>query len=307
MTFSIVARCARTGALGVAVSTAVPAVGAMCVYLRTGVGAVSTQSWVNPYLALDALDLLDQGVSAEQALARVLQDDAAADLRQLGIVDRNGQSACWSGSQCTGWAGQRSGTSCTIQGNMLTGAGTLDAMLAAYEASGELALEERLMRSLEAGQAAGGDKRGRQSAALKVVRNEAYAHLDLRVDEHHEPVAELRRVFEVAQRQFVPFVEGMPTRDDPGRAPPAVVTELLLTPPQSRPGATEPLNADMKVLGRWLGVGFATQRVAHNLATYAPILAEISKLRELDLSEVHPVVVFDPARAYAGPSAKGEA
>ncbi|MEA3128091.1 MAG: hypothetical protein QOD67_5110, partial [Caballeronia sp.] len=91
MTFSIVARCARTGALGVAVSTAVPAVGAMCVYLRTGVGAVSTQSWVNPYLALDALDLLDQGVSAEQALARVLQDDAAADLRQLGIVDRNGQ------------------------------------------------------------------------------------------------------------------------------------------------------------------------------------------------------------------------
>ncbi|MEA3095146.1 MAG: hypothetical protein QOJ04_6488, partial [Caballeronia sp.] len=199
------------------------------------------------------------------------------------------------------------GTSCTIQGNMLTGAGTLDAMLAAYEASGELALEERLMRSLEAGQAAGGDKRGRQSAALKVVRNEAYAHLDLRVDEHHEPVAELRRVFEVAQRQFVPFVEGMPTRDDPGRAPPAVVTELLLTPPQSRPGATEPLNADMKVLGRWLGVEFATQRVAHNLATYAPILAEISKLRELDLSEVHPVVVFDPARAYAGPSAKGEA
>jgi uncharacterized Ntn-hydrolase superfamily protein len=312
MTFSIVARCARTGALGVAVSTAVPAVGAMCVYLRTGVGAVSTQSWVNPYLALDALDLLDQGVSAEHALARVLDGDAAADLRQLGLVDRNGQSACWTGSQCTGWAGQRSGMSCTIQGNMLVGAGTLDAMLTAYEASDELALEERLMRALEAGQAAGGDKRGRQSAALKVVRNEAYAHLDLRVDEHHEPVAELRRVFEVAQRQFVPFVEGMPTRGDPGRTPPAAVTELLLTSPQSRPGATGPLDADMRVadmrvLGRWLGVEFAEQRVAHNLATYAPILAEISKLRELDLSEVHPVVVFDPARAYAGPSTTDEA
>jgi uncharacterized Ntn-hydrolase superfamily protein len=312
MTFSIVARCARTGALGVAVSTAVPAVGAMCMYLRTGVGAVSTQSWVNPYLALDALDLLDQGVSAEHALARVLDGDAAADLRQLGLVDRNGQSACWTGSQCTGWAGQRSGMSCTIQGNMLVGAGTLDAMLTAYEASDELALEERLMRALEAGQAAGGDKRGRQSAALKVVRNEAYAHLDLRVDEHHEPVAELRRVFEVAQRQFVPFVEGMPTRGDPGRTPPAAVTELLLTSPQSRPGATGPLDADMRVadmrvLGRWLGVEFAEQRVAHNLATYAPILAEISKLRELDLSEVHPVVVFDPARAYAGPSTTDEA
>jgi uncharacterized Ntn-hydrolase superfamily protein len=195
---------------------------------------------------------------------------------------------------------------------MLVGAGTLDAMLTAYEASDELALEERLMRALEAGQAAGGDKRGRQSAALKVVRNEAYAHLDLRVDEHHEPVAELRRVFEVAQRQFVPFVEGMPTRGDPGRTPPAAVTELLLTSPQSRPGATGPLDADMRVadmrvLGRWLGVEFAEQRVAHNLATYAPILAEISKLRELDLSEVHPVVVFDPARAYAGPSTTDEA
>jgi uncharacterized Ntn-hydrolase superfamily protein len=190
---------------------------------------------------------------------------------------------------------------------MLTGAATLDAMLAAYEASAELALEERLMRALEAGQAAGGDKRGRQSAALKVVRNEAYAHLDLRVDEHHEPVAELRRVFEVAQRQFVPFVEGMPTRSDPGRAPPAAVTELLLTPPQSRPGATDPLNADMRVLGRWLGVEFAAGRVAHNLAAYASILAEISKLRELDLSDVHPVVVFDLARAYTGLSTTGGA
>jgi hypothetical protein len=116
----------------------------------------------------------------------------------------------------------------------------------------------------------------------------------------------LRRVFEVAQRQFVPFVEGMPTRGDPARTPPAAVTELLLSSPRSRPGATAPLDVDMRVLGRWLGVEFAAQRVTHNLDTYAPILAEISKLRELDLSEVHPVVVFNPARAYAGLSSTGE-
>jgi uncharacterized Ntn-hydrolase superfamily protein len=305
MTFSIVARCPRTGALGVAVSSAVPAVGAMCVYLRTGVGAVSTQSWVNPYLALNALDMLELGASAENALAHVLENDPSADLRQVGIVDGNGQSATWTGSQCTGWAGQRTGASCTIQGNMLTGADTLDAMQAAFEASDERALEERLMSALEAGQAAGGDKRGRQSAALTVVRNEAYAYLDLRVDEHHDPVTELRRVFNVAQQQVIPFVEGMPTRGNPGRAPSAAVTELLLTPPQSRPGALERSTGDAKVLGQWMGVEFAANRAAHNLTTYRSILAEISKLRELDLSTLHPAVVFDLARAYAAPTTTG--
>jgi uncharacterized Ntn-hydrolase superfamily protein len=304
MTFSIVARCPRTGALGVAVSTAVPAVGAMCVYLRTGVGAVSTQSWVNPYLALNALDLLEGGASAEHALAQVLKDDPAADLRQVGIVDGNGRSAAWTGSRCTGWAGHRTTAACTIQGNMLTGAATLDAMQSAFESSDERALEERLMSALEAGQAAGGDKRGRQSAALKVVRGEAYASLDLRVDEHHDPVVELRRIFEVAQRQVVPFVEAMPTRDDPGRAPPVAVTELLLTPPLSRPGASDPSSGDLKVLSQWLGVEFAADRAAHNLATYRSILAEINKLRELDLSAVHPAVVFDVARAYGAPVTK---
>ena len=98
MTFSIVARCKRTGALGVAVSTAVPAVGAMCPYVRAGVGAVSTQSWVNPYLAMNALDLLERGDSAESALKQVLEADPAAALRQLGIVDGQGRTATWTGS-----------------------------------------------------------------------------------------------------------------------------------------------------------------------------------------------------------------
>lgn len=308
MTFSIVARCPETGALGVAVATAVPAVGAVCPYLRAGVGAVSTQSWVNPYLALNGLDLLEQGNSAEEALQQVIKSDPAAALRQLGIVDHTGRAANWTGPDCTDWAGQRAGPGYAIQGNMLTGAAVLDAMETAFVASAGDTLGERLMGALEAGQLAGGDKRGRQSAALKVMRDEAYAYLDLRVDEHAEPVAELRRVFGVAQQQVLPFIEGMPTRSDPGRAPPASVTEMLLTPPPLRPGAVTGATmatdiasgADQAaLLAQWMGVAFAPDRAANNLTTYRTILADILKLRELDLSDLHPAVVFDPTFAYS--------
>jgi uncharacterized Ntn-hydrolase superfamily protein len=309
MTFSIVARCEKSGALGVAVSTAVPAVGSMCVYVRAGVGAVSTQSWVNPYLALDALDLLEHGADAESALAQALGGDPAADSRQIGVIGHRGHGAAWTGAQCTGWAGQHTGAWYAIQGNMLVGAATLDAMQAAFEASRQLALEERLMQALEAGQAAGGDMRGRQSAALKVVRDEAYAWVDLRVDDHDDPVAELRRVFDVARQQLTPFVEGMPTRDDPGRVPPADVTRMLLMPPTSRPGATvrerDAACERVDELARWIGVDFAADRVAHNLSVYRSILTEIGKLRALDLSDRHPAIVFDVMRVYRKDAASG--
>lgn len=300
MTFSIVARCARTGELGVAVSTAVPAVGSMCPYLRAGVGAVSTQSWVNPYLAMHALDCLAEGDSAEAALERVLRTDAAASLRQIGLVDRDGRSAAWTGSGCTGWAGHRLGADYTVQGNMLTGGETVDAMAEAFEAGAGASLDERLMAALEAGQAAGGDRRGRQSAALHIVRKEAYAALDLRVDEHAEPVAELRRVLEVARRQLVPFVDAMPTRDDPGRAPPDEVTQMLLASPAQRPGhaaAIDPHAPTSEVLARWMGASFAPERVARNLGLYGGIVVEIGRLRELDLTGLHPAVIFDPLRS----------
>lgn len=294
MTFSIVARCERTGELGIAVSTAVPAVGAICPYLGANVGAVSTQSWVNPYLAMQALDQLGKGLDAGTAMAQVLEGDSGRDMRQLAIVDRHGGTAVWTGPSCVGWAGDRRGPGYTVQGNMLVGAGTLDAMADAYEASAGQPLAERLMRSLEAGQAAGGDKRGRQSASLKVMEREAYATLDLRVDDHPEPVAELRRVYQVAQQQFVPFVQGMPTLDDPGRAPPSEVAALLLKSPGERPGAPPPGN---EVLTQWMGTQFAPDRLEHNLNVYRGIVGEIARLRQLDLAQLHPAVVFDPLRA----------
>jgi len=307
MTFSIVARCARTGELGVAVSTAVPAVGSMCPYLRAGVGAVSTQSWVNPYLALDALDRMEQGDSAEAALESVLRTDAAAGLRQIGIVDREGRSAVWTGLECTGWAGHRNGTDYTVQGNMLTGPETVAAMAAAFESSAGTALDERLMAALEAGQGAGGDRRGRQSAALRIMRERAYPMLDLRVDEHVQPVAELRRVLKVARHQLVPFVEGMPTRDDPGRAPPPEVTQMLLDSPAMRPGgiSDEPHPHTADVLAQWMGAAFVPERLAHNLRLYGGIVAEIERIRELDLSDLHPAVIFDPLRSLGADATGG--
>lgn len=236
MTFSIVARCARTGRLGVAVSTAVPAVGAMCPFVRAGIGAVSTQSWVNPYLALDALDRMAAGEAAPVALERVLAADPARALRQVGLVDAAGRVAAWSGPECTGWFGHRLGAGYAVQGNMLAGESVIGAMAAAFEATAARDLDERLMCALEAGQAEGGDRRGRQSAALRVHDTEDYPLVDLRVDEHAAPVAELRRVLSIARLQLLPFVAGMPRRGGTAAPAPAEVVATLALSPPDRPG-----------------------------------------------------------------------
>ena len=235
-TFSIAARCARSGMLGVAVSTAVPGVGGICPFVRAGVGAVSTQSWVNPYLGIDGLTLMGEGLSAPAALDRLLAGDPGRDVRQLGLVDKSGGSAAWSGPNCTPWFGQITGRDFAVQGNMLVGEPTIAAMAEAFEQAAALDLTERLLVVLEAGQAAGGDKRGRQSAALRVFHTEEYPYLDLRVDEHRHPVAELRRVYEVARHQLLPFMRGMPTRANPLGSLGDDVAAVLLTPPPYRPG-----------------------------------------------------------------------
>jgi len=222
--------------LGVAVATAVPAVGSMCPYVVSAVGAVSTQSWVNPYLAIDVLSEIRAGASAADALDAVIASDEGRDLRQIGVVDAQGRSAAWTGSSSTSWFGQIVEPDFAAQGNMLVGAPTIEAMAAAFRASASLDLAERLMLALEAGEAAGGDKRGRQSAALRVHHIEEYPLLDLRVDEHAYPVSELRRVLTIARFQLLPFTQGMPKRTEPGTAAPQSVVEVLALPPPQRPG-----------------------------------------------------------------------
>jgi len=196
VTFSIVARCPQTGELGVAVSTAIPAVGAINPFARAQVGAIATQAVSNPYLGIDGLTLLAQGLAATEVLERLLKADADKEKRQLCIVDTCGGVAAFTGKKVRSWKGHLTGREYVVAGNLLVGGETIEAMADAFEAT-QGPLADRLLLALTAGQAAGGDKRGRVSAALLVVRDEEYPHVDLRVDEHTDPVAELRHIFDI--------------------------------------------------------------------------------------------------------------
>ncbi len=235
-TFSIVGRSARTGQLGVAVSTADVGAGRMVTWAKAGVGAVATQSWPNLYLAIDALRLMQEGSGAPDALARVLADDPGRSVRQVGIVDKDGGSATFSGDECTTWYGGINGPDFAAQGNMLIRGETVSAMAASFLGTADLDLSERLVRALEAGQAGGGDKRGRQCAALLVVDKEEFPLWDLRVDENPNPVPELRRIYEIARTDLLPFVQGLPTRENPLGSLSNEFVEMNMLPPPQRPG-----------------------------------------------------------------------
>ena len=214
-TFSVAARDPTSGMLGVAVSTKLPAVGGLVPFVRAGAGAIASQAWSNPLLGVDGLTLLEQGYNAEETLRTLLDQDPEPELRQLSVVDAQGRSAAHTGSETDAWCGHRTGVGYAITGNMLVGEETILAMVDAFRGGEEKPFPKRLLQTLEAGQAAGGDRRGRQSAALYVVDIAPYPYVDLRVDEHHDPVAELRRIYEVAEEKLLPFVEALPTRKNP--------------------------------------------------------------------------------------------
>jgi uncharacterized Ntn-hydrolase superfamily protein len=215
MTFSIAARCPETGMVGVAVSTALLCVGQLCPFPRAGVGAISTQSFVNPYLGLHGLDYLASGMDAVAVRDRLAADDEGRALRQFTVVDRNGGSAAYSGVDCVPWFGHLTGDGYAVAGNMLTGEDVVAAMARTYEATAGQLFPERLVLALEAGQAAGGDKRGRQSAALKVMETEDYPLIDIRVDDDPDPVVELRRIWGLYNQGFNDVMRMMPTKTHP--------------------------------------------------------------------------------------------
>ena len=215
MTFSIAARCPRTGMLGVATSSKALAAGGMVPHCRAGIGAIASQSFVNSYLGIDGLELLAQGLPAERAIERLIEDDPGRALRQIAVVDKDGRAAAYTGEKCIPWAGQVSGAGYVCLGNILEGEEVVQSMARAFETTLIEELPERLVQALEAGQEAGGDRRGRQSAGIIVVGEEIYPSCDLRVDDHADPVPELRRVFEVYKREQIPFLQMMPRRDDP--------------------------------------------------------------------------------------------
>jgi uncharacterized Ntn-hydrolase superfamily protein len=197
-TFSIAARDPFTGMLGVGVSSKAFSAGSLCPFVAAGVGAVATQAWVNPYLGPAILGLLGGGLGAQDALTRALADDPQPELRQLNVVDALGRSATYTGPGTDPWCGGRCGTDYAVAGNILVSEATIDAMERTFLTVGGRDLADRLIAVLEAGQEAGGDRRGRQSAAVIVANRTILPYLDLRVDDHPDPVAELRRLYEVA-------------------------------------------------------------------------------------------------------------
>ena len=193
-TFSIAGRNDE-GQLGVAVSSRVPAVGARCPLIGAGRAAISSQAYLNPYLGVEVLDLLERGSALEVAAQSALEGDPGREWRQLIAVDLKGGTFAFTGSETDPWAGHRTGANSAAAGNLLQGPETVDSMIKVFEGSEAETLPERLLGALEAGQAAGGDRRGRQSAALVVYASEPVSFVDLRVDDHPDPVTELRRIW----------------------------------------------------------------------------------------------------------------
>jgi len=225
MTFSIVALDAATGDLGVAVASKFPCVGAVVPWARAGVGAVATQSWANTDFGPDGLRLMSGGLPADAALDAVLEPDVDREERQVGFVDANGGAASFTGANCMDWAGGRTGDGFAVQGNILASADVVAALAETYaRTQGDLC--DRLLAALLAGDAAGGDRRGKQSAALLVVReaggyegrNDRY--IDLRVDDHPDAPTELARLFTVWDTTM------LIRTDEPLEATPELVGEL---------------------------------------------------------------------------------
>ncbi|MCC6942975.1 MAG: DUF1028 domain-containing protein [Thermomicrobiales bacterium] len=215
MTFSITARDPETGMFGIAVSTKLLCVGHLVPFTAAGVGAVATQSFVNPYIGIRGVDYLKQGMDASAVRNRLSGEDGRIQQRQFSIVDAAGTAISFTGGECIGWAGHRTGDGYACAGNMLTGQAVIDEMARAYEERAGDLFAERLLAAVEAGQAAGGDRRGRQSAALKVVWTEDYPYIDLRVDDSTDPVPDLRRLWELWQSELMGVMELMPSKQHP--------------------------------------------------------------------------------------------
>lgn len=215
MTWSIIARDDSTGRVGIAVATRFFAVGALVPHIRTGVGAVATQAFINPAYGPRGLDLLAEGLSADDVVAKLTAADEGRHNRQLHVMDRAHRFAAYTGAACIDWCGHEVRAGFSVAGNMLAGPEVLAETIRAYETSAELPFARRLLAAMHAGEAAGGDKRGRQSAALLVHDGEDYPVLDLRVDDHTDPLAELSRLEAVARQRWVHFRRLMPRRDAP--------------------------------------------------------------------------------------------
>ena len=215
MTWSIIARDPLTGQIGIAVATKFFAVGARVPHIAPKIGGVATQALVNPYYGIDGVRLLREGKTSGEVIATLIAADDGRESRQLHVMDAGGRIAAHTGSECVDWCGHLEGASFSIAGNMLAGPQVLDDTATAYVANEKLPFAERLIAAMKAGEAAGGDKRGKQSAALLIHGDEEWSDLDLRVDDHVDPLGELARLEAVSRERWVHFRQFLPTRKNP--------------------------------------------------------------------------------------------
>lgn len=218
MTFSIVARCPQSGHFGIAAVTALPAVGKLVTHAHPHAGAVATQALLNPYLGIDGVQMLREGAGAAEVKAALCARDPRIEARQFGIVDAAGRAVTHTGAENLAWAGALTGEGYAVQGNRLAGAHVVHAIADAFAREPGASLPSRLIAALEAGAAAGGDLEGERSATIYIVADEEYPLWDIRVDEHNEPIAELRRLHDIFARDLLPHIRKMPSRADPGGA-----------------------------------------------------------------------------------------
>jgi uncharacterized Ntn-hydrolase superfamily protein len=215
MTWSMIARDEATGRVGIIVATKFFAVGASVPFIRTGVGAVASQAFLNPHYGPRGLDLLTAGMSAADTVAALTAADDGRESRQLHVMDTAGRFAAHTGKACVNWCGSLQRTTFSVAGNMLAGEAVISETARAYEANLSLPFARRLIAAMMAGEAAGGDKRGKQSAALLIHDGESYPLYDLRVDDHLDPLAELTRLQTVARERYLHFRRRMPSKAQP--------------------------------------------------------------------------------------------
>lgn len=214
MTFSIAARDPDSGMIGIAVASRFFACGAMVPFVSAR-SAFASQAFINPLWGVDGLPRLDQDEAPEQILASLVQADKGQASRQAHMIGPDGRIAQHTGTGCVPWAGHCKAENVSIAGNMLAGPAVIEDMLRAWQAAVDQPFALRLLTAMEAGEAAGGDKRGRQAAGLVVHEGQPYPALDLRVDDHADPLAELRRLMAVSEERFALFRPAMPTRENP--------------------------------------------------------------------------------------------
>jgi uncharacterized Ntn-hydrolase superfamily protein len=214
MTWSILAKDS-SGTFGIGIASRFFAVGSLCPHVSPSMGCLSTQALMNPLYGAQGIALISQGLNAQQVVEKLLSNDIGREQRQLHVLTVNGESCAFTGDECVDWCGHISVPNISLAGNMLAGAVVLERTLEVFQESKGLPLAKRLILAMSAGESVGGDKRGKQSAAVLIHKDQPYPQLSLRVDDHEEPIEELKRLYNKSLDRYQPFISCLASSQNP--------------------------------------------------------------------------------------------